>query len=108
LEIASAFSFQPSRWLCDVRPDLLSPQQLRDAETAKVIARRRREAEARIPREMLFVKGWPTFVPSSEQCGLLAEVRVEIGSLMGIPVRFTDAQTVRARYEELYAKKLAR
>jgi hypothetical protein len=24
---------------------------------------------------------------------------------MGIPVCFTDAQTVRARYDELYAKK---
>ena len=29
---------------------------------------------------------------------------MEIDSLMGISVRFTDAQTVRARYEEIYAK----
>jgi 3'-phosphoadenosine 5'-phosphosulfate sulfotransferase (PAPS reductase)/FAD synthetase len=106
LEIASAFSFQPSRWLADVRPDLLSQRQRESLEAAKEIARRRRQVEARIPKEMLFVKRWPTFVPSIDQCGLLAEVRLEIGSLTGIPVRFTEAQTVQARYEELYAEKL--
>jgi hypothetical protein len=75
---------------------------------AKLIAQRRRQIEAQIPKEMLFVKGWPTYIPSNTQCGLLAEARTDVGSLMGIPVRFTEAQTVRARYEELYAKKLAR
>jgi hypothetical protein len=57
---------------------------------------------------MLYVGHWPTFVPSIGQCELLAEVRLEIGSLTGIPVRFTEAQAVRARYEDLYAKKLKR
>ncbi|MCI0393252.1 MAG: phosphoadenosine phosphosulfate reductase family protein [Acidobacteria bacterium] len=108
LEITSAFSFQPSRWLGDVRPDLLSQQQVEDVEAAKEIAQRRREVEARIPKEMRFVDGWPTFVPSIKQCSLLAEVRVEIGFLTGLPAKFADAQAVRARYEELYAKKLSK
>lgn len=108
LEIASAFSFQPSRWLADIRPDLLTREQVAGLERAKEIAQDRREVKACIPKALRFVKGWPTFVPSIEQCALLAEVRQAISSLTGLPAKFTDAHSVRARYEELYAQKLYR
>jgi 3'-phosphoadenosine 5'-phosphosulfate sulfotransferase (PAPS reductase)/FAD synthetase len=105
LEIASAYSFQPSRWLGDVRPDLLSADHLVGIDQAKEIARHRREVETRIPKELRFVEGWPTFIPSLEQCELLAEVRIAVGALMGLPVRHITADSVRARYEELLALK---
>lgn len=108
LEIASAFSFQPSRWLGDVRPDLLTREQVAGVERAKEIAQGRREVEAHIPKALRFVKGWPTFIPSLVECALLAEVRQAIGSLTGLPAKFTDERSVRARYEELYAQKLSR
>lgn len=108
LEIASAFSFQPSRWLGDIRPDLLSPEQCEGLERAKEVAPRRREIELRIPREMRYVKGWPTFVPSLEQCGLLAKVRREVSGLTGLSVNYLTAETVQNRYEELFELKRKR
>lgn len=104
LEIQSAFSFQPSRWLGDVRPDLLTTQQIEGVEVAKEIAQGRREVEARIPKELRFVDGWPTFIPSLEQCELLAEVRSKVGSLASLSVGCTTADAVRTRYEELFAQ----
>lgn len=101
LEINSAFSFQPSRWLGDVRSDLLNDVQREGLQRAKEINSRRREIEARIPKELRFVSGWPTFVPDDVQSSLLAEVREEIGHLTGLPVRYTSATAIRERYREL-------
>ena len=108
LEIENSFSFQASRWLGDVRPDLLTEAQREGLEMAKDIARRRREIERRIPKDLRFVKGWPTFVPSLSQCEALAEVRTEIGALTGLPVRFVTAAAVQGRYQELFESKLAK
>jgi 3'-phosphoadenosine 5'-phosphosulfate sulfotransferase (PAPS reductase)/FAD synthetase len=108
LEVASAFSFQPSRWLGDVRPELLSLEQIAGLEKAKDVAQGRREVEARIPKAMRFVDGWPTFVPSFDQCALLAEIRAKVGELTGLPVRYITAAEVSARYEELFAEKQQR
>lgn len=103
--LAGAFSFQPSRWLGDVRTDLLTDAQRDGLENAKLIAVERRKVEARIPRELRFVKGWPTFVPDLEQCALLAGIRMRVGEVTGLPVRFTTAEVVRDRYQELFDKK---
>jgi 3'-phosphoadenosine 5'-phosphosulfate sulfotransferase (PAPS reductase)/FAD synthetase len=108
LEIASGFSFQPARWLSDVRPDLLTEAEREGIERAKAVAVRRRALEAHIPPELRFVKGWPTFVPDPGQCELLADVRLQIGVLAGLPVRFTSAETVRERYRELFAEASCR
>lgn len=106
LEIISTFSFQPSRWLGDVRPDLLSREELVGLERAKEVAQGRREVEARIPKEMLFDRtGWPKFIPSMAQCEMLAEVRLTVGRLVGLPVLYTTADAVLARYTELFAEK---
>jgi 3'-phosphoadenosine 5'-phosphosulfate sulfotransferase (PAPS reductase)/FAD synthetase len=108
LEIASAFSFQPARWLADVRPDLLSQAQRQAVTQAKANASARRAIEARIPKEMLFVKGWPTFIPSLDQCEALAGVRREVARVSGLAVQYVSAATIRERYEELFAERCRR
>lgn len=107
LEIASAFSFQPSRWLGDVRQDLLTDEHRSGLQRAKAINVERRELEARIPKELRFVKGWPTFVPSLEQCALVADVRLRVGELAQLPVRCTTPESVQERYLELFTPKAA-
>jgi 3'-phosphoadenosine 5'-phosphosulfate sulfotransferase (PAPS reductase)/FAD synthetase len=108
LEINSRFSFQPSRWLGDVRPDLLSKGQRGGVEWAKWIAKERRAVEARIPRDLLFVKGWPTFVPNLAQCDALASVRQEVAWLAGLTANYLSAASIRDRYEELFAERCRR
>jgi 3'-phosphoadenosine 5'-phosphosulfate sulfotransferase (PAPS reductase)/FAD synthetase len=105
LELDSAFSFQPNRWLCEVRPDLLSERQRELIEETKERRVRRKEAEARIPKELKFVQGWPTCLPSPAECELLAEVRCTVATVMGVSVRFTTGAAVRARYQELLQQK---
>lgn len=104
LELASGFSFQSSRWLADVRPDLLTEGQRELLELTKARHAQRKIIEAQIPREMLFVKGWPTFVPSLKQCGILAKVRHEVGALSGFEPLYLNARQVQGRYRELFAK----
>jgi hypothetical protein len=51
------------------------------------------------------VKGWPTFVPDFDQCALLADVRAQVGELNNLSVRFTTADAVRERYQQLFDEK---
>lgn len=44
-------------------------------------------------------------MPTSDEAGLLAEVRREVANAVGIDVKFTDAETIRARYAELMEAK---
>ena len=104
LEITSTFSFQSS-WLSDVAPHLLTPDQVARLDRAKEIAKARAVLEKRIPKRLEFTKGWPTFVPTMAEAELLAEVRQEMGVLLGIEVKYTTADSVRARYAELMAEK---
>ncbi len=103
LELSSGFSFQPSRWLADVRPDLLTKTARKGLPLVKQRHAERKLIEAEIPSEMLFVKGWPTFVPSMSQCGVLADVRCRIGRLIGREIEYTTARQVQTRYRELFA-----
>lgn len=112
LELHSCFSFQPSRWLADIfaqeRPELFT-DEMRDAlARAKRIAAARRMAEKRIPKELLYEKGWPTFQPTMEQCEIIASVRREIAELYGMEILCTTAEEVYARYAELLAEKAKR
>jgi hypothetical protein len=104
LEITSTFSFQSS-WLSDVAPHLLTPDQVARLDRAKEIAKARAVLEQRIPKRLEFMKGWPTFVPTLAEAELLAGVRQEMGVLLGIEVKYTTADSVRARYAELMAEK---
>lgn len=108
LEIVSGFSFQSSRWLGDVRPDLLTQQQLAGLALAKQRAFQRELIESRIPAHLLYTKGWPTVMPTVPEAKKLAEVRSTVGALMGIEVLYTTAGDIRARYKELMEKNAVR
>ena len=109
LEVASTFAFQGARWLGDIAPDLLSEEARVAFASAKERAARRAAAEATISRDLLYVKGWPTFVPSVEQAELLAGVRRQVTEIVGLDnVGFLDAASLRDRYAELIALRDAK
>jgi 3'-phosphoadenosine 5'-phosphosulfate sulfotransferase (PAPS reductase)/FAD synthetase len=101
LEIVSTFSFQGQRWLGDVAPDLLDTSTRQRLKEAKERAAAREGAESMLPPELLFVSGWPTFVPSLNQAGLIAEVRRRVAQAVGLSVSHTDAVSVQERYAQL-------
>lgn len=108
LEIRSTFAFQGNRWLGDVAPHLLSPEERAALADAQARARRRVEIERAIPRHLLYTKGWPTVVPTLDEAAELAWVRREIGALLDVEVRYVDAESVRARFVELISLREAR
>lgn len=109
LEIASGFSFQEKRWLADLAPDLLSPDQIRELRNSKHCAEVRREQEARIPEHLLFEEGWPKVMPTPAEAELLADVRLRVAVAVGIDgVRCLTRETVLARYKELIQQREAR
>lgn len=101
LECRSTFAFQGARWLGDIAPHLLG-DQLRDClAAAKDRARRRVEAERRITKPMLYVKGWPTRMLSDTEAEILAGVRAEVSTMLGLRSRCLDRASIHARYAEL-------
>lgn len=108
LEVASTFAFQGSRWLGDVAPALLTPGLIDGLAAAKARAARREEIEARIPDHLLYVKGWPTVMPTQAEAELLAGVRREVGSLLSLKVQHVDAPSIVERYASLMAQNAAR
>ena len=108
LEIASTFALQGAKWLGDVAPHLLSPEEREGLADAKRLAELRVAAEARLPKHLLYTSGWPTCVPSEEEAQLIAEVRQEVASILGISVGFTTAGDVICRYQELIAARQAK
>jgi hypothetical protein len=101
LECRSTFAFQSSRWLGDIAPQLLQPRTCDLLAMAKERAVRRREAERRLTKPMLYVKGWPTRMLSDGEADLLAEVRSEISAMLGFRARYRDRASIHARYAEL-------
>lgn len=108
LEIASGFAFQGSRWLGDVAPHLLDGAQRTALADAKKIAERRKAAQKRIPKHLLYTQGWPNVMPTRDEAELLASVRSEVAEAIGIVVSCTDADSILDRYASLMAKKAAR
>jgi 3'-phosphoadenosine 5'-phosphosulfate sulfotransferase (PAPS reductase)/FAD synthetase len=108
LEIVSTFAFQGSRWLGDVAPHLLDDAARAALAGAKVRAELRVLAENRIPQHLLYVKGWPTVMPTEAEAELIAEVRRAVAAAVGIEVRCTTAAAVMARYAELMAMKASK
>ncbi|MCZ2075021.1 MAG: phosphoadenosine phosphosulfate reductase family protein [Bryobacterales bacterium] len=101
LESESTFAFQATRWLSDVAPHLLSPEQRDIACEAKQRGSLREAAEARIPGTLLYIKGRPTRIPTVDEAELLAEVRQIVARVVGLSIDFTDAHAIRSRYHEL-------
>ncbi|RDW14405.1 phosphoadenosine phosphosulfate reductase domain-containing protein [Paracoccus thiocyanatus] len=108
LEADSGFAFQGARWLGDVAPGLLGDGLTADLAAAKFRAERRKAIESRVPRELLYVKGWPVRVPYQAEAELLAEVRSQVAGLYGFDALYLSPGAVMARYEELMALKEVR
>lgn len=107
LEIESTFGFQGQRWLGEVAPHLLSEEQREGVFQAKQRAAQREKIEALIPRDLLYVKGWPTRVPTWDEADLLAYVRTQVSEVVGIEdMECLTAATVVERYEQLMEAKL--
>ena len=101
LEATSTFSFQSHRWLGDVAPALLDAGLRARLQEAKERARLRVSAEARLPEHLLFVKGWPTVLPTPGEAALIAGVRRDVAQAVGLQVHRTDRDAVLVRYREL-------
>lgn len=101
LEIRSTFQFQSNRWLGDLAPHLLSLDQREKLQAAKKAAGLRELAESRLTKDMLYTSGWPTRVPTYEEAVIISDVRKEVGAVMGLNVRYTEPEEIRARYAEL-------
>lgn len=105
LEILSGFAFQGGRWLGDTLADALDGYRPRALELAKAGGRMRTEAECRIPKHLLYTKGWPTCVPTESEAALLAEVRRDVAQAVGLRRTFCHGWQVVERYSELLAQK---
>lgn len=102
LEARSTFAFQgPARWLGDIAPHLLPPRTRDLLAAAKDKAARRRATEQRLAKDMLYVKGWPTRMLTGGEADLLAEVRDEVSSMLGLRARYLDRTAIHTRYAEL-------
>ncbi len=103
LEVVSSFSFQGTRWLGDVAPQLLSEGQLAGLRGAKRRATLREQVERRIPSHLQYVKGWPTIMPTHQEATILSEVRRSIADIMQLTLLYTEPDSILARYSELMA-----
>ena len=71
-------------------------------------AARRERAESRVPKHLLYEKGWPKVMPTYEEAVMLCEVRREVAEAVGIAVGYLQPHDVIARYAELMAENAAR
>lgn len=108
LEIESTFAFQGNRWLGDTISDILTTDQREAIAFAKYRAKQREHAESKIPDHMLYVKGWPTCVPTVEEATNLGAVRFQVADVLSLPKTFIDASSIIRRYQDLLAEKAKR
>lgn len=101
LEIQSTYAFQGNQWLADVAPHLLSSETIISLDKAKLAGKVRMQAEAAIPKHLLFTNGKPTSIPTHEEAVLIAMVRKEVSAAVGIKVQYLDAQSIVDRYTSL-------
>lgn len=105
LEARSTFSFQPTRWLGDIAPSLLSPGLAADLERAKADGAERLRLEASMPAELRYVKGWPPRMPTAEEAELIAQAREPILLRHGLDIRYPTGRAILGHFEELIAAK---
>ena len=107
LEITSTFAFQ-GKYLGDVAPHLLETGARAALDGTRARAARRERAESRVPKHLLYEKGWPKVMPTYEEAVMLCEVRREVAEAVGIAVGYLQPHDVIARYAELMAENAAR
>lgn len=107
LEVASTFAFQGTRWLADVAPHLIGPDLMAEVARAKAAAQFRGRAEARLPKHLLYTKGWPSAVPTMAEAELLADTRRVVSNAVGIRASYLDAHAIIDRYRDLLILKEA-
>jgi 3'-phosphoadenosine 5'-phosphosulfate sulfotransferase (PAPS reductase)/FAD synthetase len=107
LEINSSFAFQGGNWLGDVAPELLAPVDRFGLGMAKENARQRERYESRLPRHLLYTKGWPTCIPSEIEASLLSCVRQSVAQIIGLKIDFRHPSEIVSRYRDLMAAKRA-
>lgn len=105
LEVISTFGFQGNRWLADVAPHLLDDKTQKAVAESKQKAVMRVNLEKSITKEMLYQKGWPVKMLTDEEATILAQVRTQIGNLLGIEVKYTTMDEVHGRYAQLISIK---
>ena len=105
LEAESSFAFQGARWLGDIAPQLLDAGGAAALAAGKERAAERKRLEAMIPKDLLYVSGWPVRIPDADGAELIAGVRREISRIFGFDSLCLDAKTVIERHEELMADK---
>lgn len=105
LEIASTFGFQGGRWLGDTIARILTHEQRAGIQAVKHRAVKRQQAESRIPKHLLYTKGWPTCVPTRDEAVLLSAVRFAVADAVGLRMTFVNQDQIIARYQELMAAK---
>ena len=107
LEVRSTFSFQPTRWLGDVAPDLLPADLAAALARAKIDARDRRLRESSLPVDLRFKRGWPPRVPTMAEAHVIADVRALLLARHELANHFPRPHDVIARFAELHAKQAA-
>lgn len=107
LEAASSFAFQGTRWLGDLAPHLLNSEGRDALAYGKAAASARVQAEKRITKPMLYVKGWPLRMLTDDEADILAEVRSGVSALLGLTSGCLDRESIHARYADLLALKPA-
>ena len=105
LELKSSFAFQHRRWLTSYRGELLGDGWEQRFGRTLAAAATREEAESRLPKHVLYQKGWPVSIPGIEDSKVIADVRLAVSDALQIPMAFTSAGDVRSRIAELYAIK---
>lgn len=101
MEIASAFSFQPTRWLGDVAPQLLGAARSAALAAAKLTAARRREIEQLIPPALVFKKNAPPVIPTQDEAETMATVRRAVSTLHDLQSAYLDAASIIGKHREM-------
>lgn len=101
IEANSTFSFQPTRWLGDVAPRLLSEGLAADLVRGKAMAAQRRTLEAALPSGLRYVKGWPLRVPTPAEAVQVADARRVILGHHGLYDPFVGPAAIIDRFHEL-------
>jgi 3'-phosphoadenosine 5'-phosphosulfate sulfotransferase (PAPS reductase)/FAD synthetase len=103
IEARSTFPFQPTRWLADVAPRLLSAGLRSDVARAKADQLERRRLEASMPPGLRYVKGWPPRLPTPAEAEDIAAARRPILARHSLPDRFPTTVSIMERFAELLA-----
>jgi 3'-phosphoadenosine 5'-phosphosulfate sulfotransferase (PAPS reductase)/FAD synthetase len=105
VEANSTFSFQPTRWLGDVSPHLISPALAAGLAVGKVRGAERQALEASLPKGLRYVKGWPLRAPTYDEAVQVVAAREIILAHHGLENTFPTPEAVIQRFEDLLAAK---